>query len=234
MRSEVATDRGKAALRIVLVEDHAVLLEGLRLLLETEADFDIVGVASNALDGIELAQRLTPDIVITDISLGAHSGFHVISELNKLVPAIRVLVLTCSDNPQYIKAALLAGARGYVLKEVCRADLVQAIRAVYSGYYLLHASVSEAFIACYLAKDDVRRPGQLSSLTAREREIVALIAQGASNRRMAAQLKLSVKTIAKHRANAMRKANLRNTAGITTFAICHGLNSPPLEPLGLQ
>jgi DNA-binding NarL/FixJ family response regulator len=216
----------KDALRLLLIDDHLVLVDGLCHLLALEPDFDVVGVASNALDGIELAQRLAPDIVITDMSLGTHTGLHVISELRKLAPTIRVLVLTCHRH--YVKAALSAGARGYVLKDVHRADLVQAIRAVASGYYLLDTPVSESFISCYLAQEQDPMPVPPSSLTERERTVIALIAQGASGSRIAKQLHLSTKTIAKHRANAMRKAKLRSTAAITAYAISHRLDLPSL------
>lgn len=218
---------GKGVLRLVIVDDHAIVRDCIRLLLALEPDFEVVGVGDSAEVGIELAQRLAPDVVITDMMLGGRDGAYLVAEVIKSVPSTKVLVLSARIEPHYVKAALLAGARGYLSKDAHRSELVQAIRTVISEYYLLCAPTSEAVISTFLKCGHLMN-GPWSTLlrgctlSPREREIVALIALGKSNRLMGEKLQLSIKTIAKHRCNAMRKLNLRSTADITAFAYFNG------------
>lgn len=219
------------ALRLVIVENHAMLLEGLVALLKLEADFDIVGTACNALDGIALARQLAPDVIITDLSLGEHSGIQLIAEVRKLTPAAKVLVLTAHGGEEHIKGALSAGARGYVLKDTGRAELFQAIRAVGANHYFLCRRASKAVVSNFLPKGGVPNgsaPALLKPLTLTEREceIITLIAQGNCNRLIGCQLKRSIKTVAKHRANIMRKLGLRSAVDITRYAMFNDLIPP--------
>jgi DNA-binding NarL/FixJ family response regulator len=209
-----------------LVDDHPVVRAGPHALLALEADFDVIGEAGDADEGIDLALRLTPDVIIADIGLGAKNGIYLISELRKLAPGSKTLVLTVHKDEEYIKAALSAGALGYVLKDAGRADLVQAIRRVDDGDYYMCAPVSEAVVSGYLAKYVSSISLMSYELTEREREVITLVAQGNSNRRIAAHLRLSIKTVSKHRANFMSKLDLHNSAAVTLFAISHGLVSP--------
>jgi two-component system response regulator NreC len=210
----------------LLVDDHPVVRAGLHALLALEADFDVIGEASDADEGIELALRLTPDVIITDISLGAKNGIYLISELRKLAPASKVLVLTVHNDEEYIRAALSAGALGYVLKDAARADLVQAIRRVDVGDYYMCSPVTDAVVSGYLKTFICWTALMSYDLTEREREIMSLVAQGNSNKLIARHLALSVKTIAKHRSNFMCKLNLHNSAEVTLFALSHGLIEP--------
>jgi DNA-binding NarL/FixJ family response regulator len=215
-------------LRLVIVEDHDMVREGLLTLLELEVDFDVVGAAGNALEGIALAHRLVPDVVITDLGLGEHDGIYLIAEVRKLVPAARILVLTAHGDHEHIRGALAAGARGYVLKDAGRPELVQAIRAVGANEYFLCGPVSNAVVSNFLAKGSVPEhsvaaPLTVMRLSEREREIAALIAQGVCNRRIGVQLQRSIKTVAKHRANIMRKIGAHSAAEITRFAVYHQL-----------
>jgi DNA-binding NarL/FixJ family response regulator len=211
--------------RLLLIDDHAILREGLRALLALEADLDVVGEADNATTGLDAARRMQPDIVITDLALPERNGIQVIAELRKFAPHIKVLVLTVHNGEEYIKAALNAGAHGYVLKDSSRADLVAAIRSVATGQRYLCGPVSAKIVNGYLGGNDAKPTTSVQHLTDREREILTLIALGKSNKRIAIQLTLSVKTIEKHRSNFMRKLELHNTAGVTMFAICNGLVS---------
>ncbi len=202
-----------ARLRLVLVDDHAILREGLRALLALESDLNVVGEADNGDDGVAIVEREQPDVVITDLAMSHRTGIQVISRVRKVAPAVRVLVLTA------------AGADGYVLKDSSRADLLQAIRTIVRGQRYLCAPVSAKIVSGFLGDDQQRSPGSVQHLTDREREILTLIALGKSNKRIALQLLLSVKTVEKHRSNFMRKLELHNTAGVTMFAICNGLVS---------
>jgi DNA-binding NarL/FixJ family response regulator len=192
-------------------------------LLSLESDIEVIGEANSAATGLDIAGRLQPDVVVTDLALPERNGIQIISELRKNSPNIKVLVLTVHNSEEYIKAALNAGAHGYVLKDSSRVDLVGAIRAVAMGQRYLCGPVSAKIVNGYLGNADAKPVMSLQHLTDREREVLTLIALGKSNKRIAIQLGLSVKTIEKHRSNFMRKLELHNTAGVTMFAICNGL-----------
>ena len=211
---------------LVVVDDHAILREGLRALLTLESDLEVVGEADNSEDAIAIVQQTQPDVVITDLALPHRSGIHVISHVRAVAPATRVLVLTVHKSEEYIKAALSAGADGYVLKDSSRADLLQGIRSIVLGQRYLCPPVSAQIVSGFLGAGEPRGPTSVQRLTDREREILTLIARGKSNKRIATQLLLSVKTIEKHRSNFMRKLELHNTAAVTMYAICNGLVSP--------
>ncbi len=211
--------------RLILVDDHMILREGLHALLELESDFVVVGEAGNLEDGIALVERLRPNLVITDLAMPRGSGIQIISQVRAIAPDTRVLVLTVHSSEEYIDAALKAGADGYVLKDSSSAELLQAIRSVIRGQRYLCPPVSAKIISGYLGERDARNVASLQLLTDREREILTLVAKGLSNKRIATRLTLSVKTVEKHRSNFMRKLELHNTAGITMFAISKRLVS---------
>ena len=214
-----------ARIRVVLVDDHAILREGLLALLSMEGDLEVVGEAGNGDTGLEIVERLKPTIVITDLAMRDRTGIQLISNVRRIAPQTRVLVLTVHNGEEYIRAALSAGADGYVLKDSSRAELLLAIRSVAKGDPYLCAPVSAKVVSSYLGDHHQRPAGSVQDLTRRERQVLTLIALGNSNKRIANQLNLSVKTIEKHRSNFMRKLALHNTAGVTMFAICRGLVS---------
>jgi DNA-binding NarL/FixJ family response regulator len=220
-----------ARARLVLIDDHIILREGLHALLELESDFVVVGEAGSLEDGIALVERLRPNLVITDLAMPYGSGMQVISRVRAIAPDTRVLVLTVHSSKEYIDAALKAGADGYVLKDSSSAELLQAIRSVIRGQRYLCPPVSAKIISGYLGEGDARNVASVQLLTDREREILTLVAQGLSNKGIAKRLALSVKTVEKHRSNFMRKLELHNTAGITMFAICKKLVSPDEDTL---
>ena len=208
--------------RIVLVEDHAILREGLRALIELEPDLKVVGEASTAAEGVRVVQSASPTLVITDLAMPGGSGLRTIDELRAACPNLRVLVLTAYCTDEYIGAAWSAGADGYVLKDASRAELLQAIRSVIAGQKYFSEPVSARLMSGYLRRND---PATLATprITEPEREVLTRIALGESNGRIAVALRLSVKTVAKHRANLLRKLELHNTAAVTLFAVRNGL-----------
>jgi DNA-binding NarL/FixJ family response regulator len=210
--------------RLVLVEDHAILREGLRALLELEPDLRIAGESTNGIDAVELVRNLVPSLVITDIALPGRSGIELIGFLRQVQPTVKILVLTAHNSEEYIRAALNAGADGYVLKDASRAELLQAVRAILSGQTFLCASVTAKVVSGYL-RPKAQDPALLSAehVTGREREVLTQVALGSSNKLIARALGVSVKTVEKHRANLMRKLTLHNTAAVTRFAIRHGM-----------
>ncbi len=210
--------------RLLLVEEHAILREGLRALLELEADLSIVGEATNGVEAMEAIQRLSPDLVLTDVALTGRSGIELICALRERRAQAKLLVLTAHNSEEYIRAALNAGAHGYVLKDASRKELLQAIRMVLSGQTYLCASVTAKVVNGYLRpKTEESGISPTSLVTEREREVLTRVALGRTNKLIARELALSVKTVEKHRANLMRKLTLHNTAAVTRFAIRNGM-----------
>jgi two-component system response regulator NreC len=211
-------------LKLLLVDDHTILREGLRSLLELQPDLHVVGEAGTFEEAIDLATRLQPDVVLTDIGLPGRSGLLLVRELRRVSPAARIVLLTAHASEEYIRAGLDAKADGYVLKDSGHAELVTAIRTVATGQSFLCKAVASRVLATYLhGTDPASNKDPLRSVTTRERQVLTRIASGHSNKAVARELNLSVKTIEKHRANLMRKLGLHNAADITRFALNHHL-----------
>jgi DNA-binding NarL/FixJ family response regulator len=231
----------KPKIRIVLVEDHAILREGLKALIEIESDFDIVGEFGSVEECLAGLAGLQPDLLLTDLALPGRSGIELLAEIQRLSPLTRKLVLTAHENEEYIRAALNAGANGYVLKDANSAELMFAIRTVSLGQQFLCKAIASKILSGYLsghASGDQRAaaPSVTQSITEREREVLTRIALGNSNKLIARELGVSPKTVEKHRSNLMRKLQLHNAAAITMFAIRNGMtgsaplsSSPPLS-----
>jgi DNA-binding NarL/FixJ family response regulator len=220
-------DLAPPAASIVLVEDHAILREGLRALIELESDLRVVGETPNAAEAVPVVQKTRPTLVITDLAMpGGESGLQLIARLRALCGSVRVLVLTAYCADEYIRAALHAKTDGYVLKQACCAELLKAIRAIVAGRRYFSESISARVVSGYLDRNE-RAGGSCAELTDREREVLMRIALGESNKRLARALSLSVKTIEKHRANLMRKLELHNTAAVRLFAVRNGLVPAP-------
>jgi len=218
-------------IRILLVEDHAILREGLRALLELESDIKVIGEAADVDCALAAVERLHPELVITDLALTGRSGIALISALRTRNASARVLVLTAHNTEEYIRAALNAGAHGYVLKDSGRADLLQAIRVVVRGGQFLCPSVSARVVSGFVNGTDPKgTPSPEHLVTLREKQVLTRIALGHSNKLIARDLGLSVKTVEKHRSNLMRKLTLHNAAAITLFALRHGF----IEASGAQ
>jgi DNA-binding NarL/FixJ family response regulator len=235
--NKAPTSPAKSAprIRIVLVEDHAILREGLKALILMEADCDVVGEFASAELGLPGISELQPDIVMTDLALPGRSGIELLGEIKRVSPRSRRLVLTAHENEEYIRAALNAGADGYVLKDANSAELMLAIRTVSVGQQFLCKAIASKILSGYLsgyAAGDQRAatPAVTQSITEREREVLTRIALGNSNKLIARDLGVSPKTVEKHRSNLMRKLQLHNAAAITMFAIRNGMtDSMPLS-----
>jgi DNA-binding NarL/FixJ family response regulator len=211
---------------LLLIDDHAMLREGLRALLDLEPDLEVIGEAGTYEEAVLSAAQLRPKVVLVDIGLPGRSGLDLVCELHAHQSDIRVVLLTAHASEEYIRAGLDVGADGYVSKDSSHAELVTAIHAVAEGRQYLCKAVASRVLADYLGRDDVHGPKRPSGrITAREREVLARIAAGRSNKGVARELDLSVKTVEKHRANLMRKLALHNAAGITRYALQHQLIS---------
>src|SRR3979411_3178238 len=222
--STPAVSLRKQKIRIVLVEDHAILREGLKALIEIESDFDIVGEFGSVEESLEGIRRLQPDLLLTDLALPGRSGIELLAEIQRLSPLTRKLVLTAHENEEYIRAALSAGANGYVLKDANSAELMLAIRTVSTGQQFLCKAIASKILSGYLSGDQRTSCATVAqSITEREREVLTRIALGNSNKLIARELGVSPKTVEKHRSNLMRKLQLHNIAAVTMYAITNGL-----------
>ena len=222
----------KPPTRIVFIDGRAVLREGLKALIDTEPDFEIAGDFGGAVEGLAGVRRLQPDVVLMDLAPPGASGCELLAEIRDIAPRVRTLVLTAHDGEENIRAALQAGADGYMLKEANRAELVPALRAVSAGQQFLCQGVTNRILSGYLSGIKFRRRSKTTrsaSITRREREVLARIAVGDPNKIIARDLSLSVRTVEKHRSNLMRKLNLHNAAALTLFALRAGLVDDPVK-----
>ena len=209
-------------IRILLVDDHPVVREGIRSCLVRHPHFEIVGEATDGLEAIAQAKALVPDIILMDINVPRLNGLEATAAIRKLVPKTRVLALTAHARSEYAQRIIDAGARGYVLKDAAPQELISAIETVHHG-----ATFFSPIIARGLLKRLVGQSGaasaKASDLSAREIEVLALIAEGKSNKDIAAALNLGVRTVETHRLHLMRKLGIRSVAGLTKYAITRGL-----------
>lgn len=210
--------------RILIAEDHTILREGLRALLTTDSEFEVVGEARDGREAIRHCDSLAPDLVLMDLSMPKVHGFEAIKEIKKQHPNIKIIALTVHKRDEYILATLQAGADGYILKDAHHDELVAAIRNVLQGKHYLSPEISGTVIGGYLnGKKELKTKSSWDTLTQREREILKLIAEGYKNKEIADFLFISQKTVEKHRTNLMKKLDLHNVAGITAFAMEKGL-----------
>lgn len=206
-------------IRIIIADDHAIVREGTRQLLECEEDLEVVGEASDGEQAVSLATRLKPDVAIIDIAMPRLNGIEATKQIKALVPSTAVLILTIYDNEQYIFALLEAGAAGYLLKSVHSRDLIDAIRAVHSGESVLHPVVARKVLHRFVPSADKTEEVTLELLSERELEVLKLAAKGMSNKDIADELCLSVRTVQAHLAHIFNKLQV----GSRTEAILHGL-----------
>jgi len=211
--------------RILLADDHAVVRRGLRLVLESEPDLEVVAEAGDGAEALARALDDDVDLAILDVTMPRMTGLHAASELHRRRPDLRVLILSMHDNEQYLFEALKAGASGYVLKSVADRDLVEACRATMRGEPFLYPGAINALIKDFLER---ARAGQDVSdpLSPRETEIVKLIAEGHTGRQIAEALVISEKTVERHRSNILEKLGMRDRVELTRYAIRRGLIEP--------
>jgi len=211
------------SIRVLIVDDHAVVRAGLRLLLDAQDDIETVGEAGDAREAIFEARSTKPDVVLMDVVLGGKSGIEVTPELLHEQPETRVLVLSMQDDPRYVREAFAAGAHGYVLKEAADTELVTAVREVARGGRYVHPTLGARMAAADAAAADAMEHDPLSD---REREVLRLLALGHTNQEIAQMLYISVRTAETHRAHIMQKLRLETRAELVRYALAQGLLEP--------
>lgn len=211
-------------IRVLIADDHAILREGIRALLRSYDDVEVVGEAGDGKEAIEKVIKLRPDVVLMDIAMPGLGGLEATLELRKAIPEARVLVLTQYDNKEYVFRFLKAGAAGFVLKKAVGTELVSAIRAVAQGGSYLHPGIAAEVIEGYL-KESRRGEGEVDyeGLTDREKQVLKLIAEGHTTKEIASILDISVKTVMGHRSHLMEKLDLHSRTELVKFAIRKGL-----------
>lgn len=211
-------------IRLLLVDDHAVVRTGLRMLLEGEEDIEIVGEAQNATETLNQISLLNPDVILMDIGLPDMSGIEATRKIKQLAPEIAIVALTIHEDEEYFFQMLDAGASGYVPKRAAPEELITAIRVTAQGEVYLYPSLAKLLVSDYLTQSNL--PGKqaaLDGLTPREYEVLTLLADGASNNEIATQLSISPKTVARHRENIMGKLGLHSRAELVKYAIRKGI-----------
>ncbi|MBL8133635.1 MAG: response regulator transcription factor [Anaerolineae bacterium] len=208
-------------IRIILADDHQMVLDGLARMLADEPDFSILATAKEGLEAVRLVEQFRPDLLIADLMMPGINGLEVTRRVQRTDP-VKVIILSMHADESYVLEALRSGARGYVLKEDSRTSLIRAIREVMAGRRYLSAPLSERAIESYL---NLHEPSAdpYESLTAREREVFQLLAEGHGNKAIADRLSIGVRTVETHRANLMEKLNLHTPAEIIHFAYQRGI-----------
>jgi DNA-binding NarL/FixJ family response regulator len=212
-------------IRVVLADDHSVVRDGLRFLLEAEGDIEVVGAAATGREAVRVAREVKPDVVVMDLAMPLLNGTEATLQIRDALPATRVLILSMHSTTEHIYRAFQAGAQGYVLKESAGPEVVAAVRAVHAGRRYLSQKIAETVLDDYVR--DRKSSGPLDSLSTRERQILQLVAEGKTTAETAQVLFLSPKTVETYRSRVMHKLGVRDFAGLVRFAVQHGLT--PLE-----
>jgi len=210
---------------VLLAEDHTIVREGFRKMLEFEDDLEVVGEAQDGRQAIALANKLRPDVILMDIAMPQLNGLEATRQVLKALPSIKVLMLSAHNDDAYVKNATESGAMGFLLKQTSAHEVCRAIREIHSGKKFFSSSVSRR--QDRLHPSSLNRAGSLAKdatrLTSREMEVLQLIAEGKANKETAAELGIGIKTVEKHREHLMRKLDIHDTAGLTRYAIGAGI-----------
>ncbi len=210
--------------RVLLAEDHHLVRQGLRALLEREPGLEVVGEAADGLDALHMIKDLQPDVVVLDITMPGLNGLEVLRRVSQRLPEVRVLMLSVHEGEEYVQRALQAGASGYLLKRSLSAELLLAIRAAQRGEVFLSSAISRTVVTRFLQgapPEGSKTP--YDRLTPREREVFQFVAEGYTNQAIAHRLGISVRTVETHRANLMDKLDIHDVAGLTRLAVHTGL-----------
>ena len=212
-------------IRILLVDDHTVVRQGLRALLEAEPDIAVIGEAETGRQAVQLTKKLSPDVVVMDIAMPQLNGLEATRQIIKDMPNAKVLVLSSYNDDEYVHKLTEAGAVGYLLKQTAATELLKAVREARRGNAFFSPAISkrilEQYREAFLNGGPVRKRADF--LTTREAEVLQLIAEGAPNKQIAAELCISIKTVEKHRQQVMNKLNIHDIAGLTRYAISKGI-----------
>lgn len=210
--------------RIVIAEDHRILREGLKSLLASKPEFEVVGEAEDGLDAISIVRQSKPDLVLLDLSMPRLDGLSAMRDIKKVSPETRILALTVHTDEDYVLEAFNEGADGYCLKDAGRAELLMAIESIFSGKPYFSPGIADKVLEGYLeGRQKIKSTSAWETITRREREVLKLIGEGYKNKEIADLLFISVKTVEKHRSNIMKKLDLHNAAALTAYAIEKGL-----------
>ena len=212
-------------IRVLLADDHTIVRQGIKALLDAQEGIEVVGEAEDGREAVEKVKQLGPDVVVVDITMPNLNGIEATRHIKKINPEMKVLALTVHDNEEYVHQILQAGASGYLLKESAVSDLVSAINAVVKGDIFLSPSISKVVVKDYIRHVEAESGefDSLNILTNREREILQLVAEGNTNKEIAGLLKLSVKTVDVHRSHIMDKLNIHDITGLVKYSIRKGL-----------
>jgi len=212
---------------VLLADDHAIVREGVKMILTAEPDLEVVGEAEDGLQAVEMARRLKPDVAVLDVSMPRLNGIEATRQIRAALPDTQVLALTMHSDDTYVFQLLKAGASGYVLKRAAATDLVQAVRAARRGEAFLYPAIAKAVVADYLKRLESGEGREAyDGLTEREREILTLVAEGVTNQDIAERLYISIKTVQTHRAHIMEKLSLHDRTQLVRYAIRKGLIEP--------
>lgn len=210
------------SLRIFLADDHNVMREGLKSLVNAQADMEVIGEADNGRTALQKARELQPDVVIMDVSMPELSGIKVTEQLKRTCQKIKVLVLTAHDESGYLRQLLQVGASGYVLKKAAAEELINAIRAVAAGGVYLDPSLAGKVVGGYVGSRRLKGTPQGNDLSEREAEVLRLVAWGYTNKEIGSYLTISVKTVETHKANILEKLDLRSRVEMVRYALRQG------------
>jgi DNA-binding NarL/FixJ family response regulator len=216
---------------VLLADDHTVVRQGLRLLLETQRDIVVVGEAGDGREAVQLTKKLQPDIIVLDVAMPTLNGLEAARQIRRDIPQTKVLVLSTYSDDEYVQQLIEEGAAGYLIKQTAATDLLKAIREVHKGNAYFSPAISKRLMQqcrdAFLGGHPIKK--RSNSLTSREAEVLQLIAEGQANKQIAAELSISIKTVEKHRQQVMNKLGIHDVAGLTRHAIAKGIiqNNPP-------
>jgi DNA-binding NarL/FixJ family response regulator len=214
------------SINVFLADDHAVVRDGLRSILEAEGDISVVGSASDGREALKQIQKLVPDVVVMDISMPEMNGIDATSKIMETAGSVRVIILSMHHTAEHIFRALKAGARGYILKESAGIEVVTAVRSVHSGKRYLSERIEETILDDYIVqRTEITGSSPLDKLSSREKEILQLVVEGKSSAEIAKALFISAKTVETYRSRLMQKLGVSDIPGLVKFAIQHGLTS---------
>lgn len=213
------------SIRVLLADDHTVVREGLRSLLDAEADIEVVGEAETGRQAVQLAGKLSPEVVVMDIAMPLLNGMEATRQILKLAPATKILILSAHGDDAYVEQVMAIGASGYLLKQSSAWILSKAIREVHAGHTFFSPTIARCRQKNSAHHADSGNGGvyKAACLTSREREVLQLVAEGLANKQVAAELDISIKTVEKHRQRLMEKLAIHDTAGLTRYAIAVGI-----------
>ncbi|HTL67274.1 MAG TPA: response regulator transcription factor [Lacunisphaera sp.] len=210
---------------VLLADDHTVVRQGLRSLLATEPDIEVVAEAETGRQAVQLARKFLPDVVVMDIAMPVLNGLEATRQISHEIPSTRVIILSSHSDDEYVEQLTDGGAIGYLLKQTAANDLIKAIREAKQGNAYFSPAISrrmlENYRRAFISGQPMRKPSE--SLTSREREVLQLIAEGNTNKQIAAELCISIKTVEKHRQQVMNRLNIHDIAGLTRYAIAKGV-----------